>query len=535
MEPSSFVSKQRFLAWILLSGVFFLVSIGQPLGIFGDGLEYIVQTQSFIFDQSISIDTHARAEYWNETNPFEKKLVAPTNIPRTDINLPLREGSQAGGGFGSLYPSSNGKYFYVHSWIYSLVCVPFYLVLSFLSRTCNLLPTYFEYRSFAFLNSVLLAAVFAFGIKNLFGIAIAVLLILSPLGGYLSWTTPEVFQFSLLAIAFSRLSLRNTFLSAMLVGLAGAQNFPVLAFFLPLGLLQLAHREKTENFNFRDSVSKIGKLAPAYIIASIIGFSPWLIYQINFGTPNLIVSLGQASLENCNFTRLSAFLFGPLAGVLWFFPIYFFLTPVIFLKQSKGGQLELLGKLSLILVTLSLCYLMTGMVNFQSQQLGCPRYAAWIFAPVAGLLLSCSIPSSNWAKIVTCIGGIFSIAVIFFYNNFLFLTANHTRSFHPGSLPAQAQKLYRIFDFYDDPEVIYEQIQQKEILFPWEFDSRYEVSIGDGQALCLVSLRSIHNGKAKFLPKEELCQRIKIPDHESGKWLRSPVLGGYFWGKAKKP
>ena len=49
---------QGFIVWLLLSGVLFSVALSQPLSISGDGLEYIVQTQSFVLDKSISINTN---------------------------------------------------------------------------------------------------------------------------------------------------------------------------------------------------------------------------------------------------------------------------------------------------------------------------------------------------------------------------------------------------------------------------------------------------------------------------------------------
>jgi len=522
----------RFFTWLLLSGLLFCLSILQPLGIFGDGLEYIVQTQSFVFDRSISIDLELRANYWNQTNPFGEVLTPPDTGLARGAELTLKESSQSGGGFGSLYPSKQGVYFYVHSWVYSLACAPVYLTLHLLAENQEIFPSHLEYRSFGLLNSLLFAAALVLSIRSFFGLLAAVLLLCSPLGGYISWSTPEVFQFSLLAIAFSSLIRRSKFVSPLLVGIAGAQNFPALVFLLPLLLFQIPSQVSPPKSNpLRVIVIKFARLSSAYLIALIVGICPWLLYQLNFLTPNLIVYLGQASIKYCSLLRFESFLLSPLVGVLWFFPLYFLLLPSLFFFHKRQPTIERLAICLLVILTFVICYSMTGMANFHSQQLGCVRYAAWIFAPIAGLLLSELPTKSRIVASVRLLGVLLSLVIVYFYHNNLFILARHSRTNYLSTTPEQALRLYRTFDFNEDPEVLFEIVLQKEIISPWEFDSRYEIPLKNGQALCLVSLRSTTNGKVGFLPKESLCNSLVIPPVESTLWQRSPVLGGYYLHK----
>ena len=89
----------RKLIAILLFAIL-LNNLFKPIPLNGDSLEYIIQTQSLVFDQSIEILRDKRANYWNTTNPYNRELTL-INFDKT--NTELIENNQAGGGFGSLY------------------------------------------------------------------------------------------------------------------------------------------------------------------------------------------------------------------------------------------------------------------------------------------------------------------------------------------------------------------------------------------------------------------------------------------------
>lgn len=127
---------------------------------FGDGREYMLQTQSIVLDRSVSIDPLKRGSYFNETNPFGIKLGIKgpysgmekglESLQQQGIEQGLEQGlqqgesqsrkveerDQYGGGFGGLYPaldSSKEKpsLYFIHSWIYSAATVPIYICTKF--------------------------------------------------------------------------------------------------------------------------------------------------------------------------------------------------------------------------------------------------------------------------------------------------------------------------------------------------------------------------------------------------------------------
>lgn len=123
---------------------------------FGDGREYMLQTQSIVLDHSISIDPLKRGTYFNETNPFGIKLGIKSPYSGIEKSLQssqeqgqrqvqgqgqvqrkkVEENDQYGGGFGGLYTALNSSkekssLYFIHSWIYSAATVPIYICTKF--------------------------------------------------------------------------------------------------------------------------------------------------------------------------------------------------------------------------------------------------------------------------------------------------------------------------------------------------------------------------------------------------------------------
>ena len=117
--------------------------------IHGDGVEYILQTQSIALHGKIRIEDADLREHWNRTNPYGFTL----QPPRTPA--PSGGRVQAGGHWGGLYADNRGDYRYYHFWAYSLAAAPIYLLLHAVAGA----P--FEYHAFRILNGLLLLAMFA--------------------------------------------------------------------------------------------------------------------------------------------------------------------------------------------------------------------------------------------------------------------------------------------------------------------------------------------------------------------------------------
>lgn len=118
---------------------------------FGDGREYILQTQAIVLDRSLEINPFKRGTYFNETNPFGINLkLAPlqplkNELKSTSSQSPhkrdkgkVEEKDQYGGGFGGLYKTlettkHRASYYFIHSWIYSAGVAPIYVCTKFLA------------------------------------------------------------------------------------------------------------------------------------------------------------------------------------------------------------------------------------------------------------------------------------------------------------------------------------------------------------------------------------------------------------------
>jgi len=122
------MTRSRHIPHVLAAVIAVIVvyaGLSGPHILHGDGREYILQTQALVFDHALRIDTEARREYWNHTNPHGITL-QEADPPAATPSTALTESSQAGGGFGGLYPDRFGHYPYYHFWAYSAVVAPVY-------------------------------------------------------------------------------------------------------------------------------------------------------------------------------------------------------------------------------------------------------------------------------------------------------------------------------------------------------------------------------------------------------------------------
>jgi hypothetical protein len=448
----------RGLALALLALTAWL-GLRQGVELRGDGREYILQTQAIVLHGALRIEPNAARAYWNRTNPFGGELGATHPPARA-----LAEDSQAGGGFGGLYPDRAGAYRYYHFWGYSLAVAPLYALLHALwpSR---------EYWAFPLMNLLFFALPFGLAWRrrpSWFLICVGVLTLLTPLPRYLSWPHPELFCFGL---ALTGLLLathpRRGWLGATLLAVAAAQNIPIALFFPLHGCLLWRTRAAAGAPTLRSVATLGGVYLPALLVLCL----SLAYFRHHFGASNLIAQLGLARLDYASWPRVAALLASPLVGALWFYPLCFLLVPATIQRRTLPWLL--LAGVSVVCAA----WLATATANFSSDQIRALRYSAWLLVPLWWVLLHnlATPPHPNrfaWGAVASL------VTAVFMYGPRLC-----------AALPAPAATLYHLTHFADDPEVLAEHIMGREVPQPAAFHGLYIWNLPGGESLWLVSRR----------------------------------------------
>ena len=463
-KVKSFINAAAFPSFIML--VVFLALRGKPI-LVGDALEYIVQTQSIVFDGTLSVDLAARAEYWNKANPFGSSLKKVRKNTKE-----LIESAQAGGGFGSLYPDRFGSYRYIHFWGYSLLVSPIYLLLHKFTPSA-------EYWSFKVVNLfLLLIPFFIFYIRqrSFSTVFSFVIILVSPIISYIDWPHCEILLWSLVLTSFGLADTKFRRLSPLLLGVASSQNIPLALFFPLLAFLSLQWWQHD------------WWQALFYNVLGVLLASASLVYfQYYFGTPSLYDDLGFANFSYASAGRVYTLLFGPLVGAVWFFPAIFAFLPSYL--NRKNILLFLLVIVSVVATT----WLASSTSNLRSAQIGATRYSVWLMAPFHFLLISYSSLISTRKK-ASILGATLFLLVVLGWGVWRFPIKNVNNLFYQA--PA-AKYIYKVFPIIEDIEVISEIILQREIPSSDYFTDLYIWNLGKNSSLWIVPSKVI-NGSGRI-------------------------------------
>ncbi|MCX6997729.1 MAG: hypothetical protein NTV49_11730 [Kiritimatiellaeota bacterium] len=471
-------------AFIIFGALALLMTGRQPLALRGDGREYILQTQALALRGELRIDTAAAREYWNRTNPFGVELEG-TRPPARE----LREESQAGGGFGGLYPDRWGAYRYIHFWGYALAVAPVYLLLHGLGGSG------WEYQAFRVVN--LLCLLLPFGLawrrsRSWPLLVISLLALITPLPAYVSWTHPELFCFGLTLTALLTAGRpRIQGLSALLLSLAATQNLPIL-FFFPLHLLAALQRQHKTLDCGATGWPRVPLAQGARLLASYL-------------PATLLVALGLARLEYASWPRVADVFLSPLIGAVWFYPMCFLLLPALARRQSA----VLLA--AIVLTTACATWLATATTNFSSDQVGALRYTTWLLAPLWFVLLDAATEGRP-RRAIFLAGVCVTLAVSGCYHSGRWGWGDEN-----APRPRSAAALYRWLHYADDPEVLAERIMGRELPRPAAFNGAYLWKLGPRDTLWLISRRWADVNPA-------LMSALAA----GATWRRQPLLGDYL-------
>lgn len=442
--------------------------------IHGDGKEYILQAQSIAFDGTLLINTGTRRDYWNQTNPYGIELGDTRQAAES-----LSEASQAGGGFGGLYPDRFGDYRYYHYWAYSAVVAPVYLLLHLLDGSGNL-----EYLSFRVVNVCLLLAFFLLAFRespHWPALAILFLLLFSPLIPYCDWQHPELFCLTLVFAAFFLATHpKGSLASAPLLGLAASMNPPILLFLPSLALVTIRPLDLRQP-------RPLWKLAASYMIGTVIGLSSSMYFFYYFGTPNVIAQIGLASLRYASVSRALDIFFSPLVGAFFFFPALLLLHPAC---VRRGNWINVLVSAACVFLA---AWFASATSNLNSAQVGTVRYATWLLAPLWYTLFR-HIP----ARFSLSLGGVamgtalaLSTAMVFVFKYDRLLRKDIVPFGGAWRAQPEVAAMVRMLPYESDAEIVVENILGYELVHPTRFRDVYIWDLGADHYLWLFSERAL--------------------------------------------
>lgn len=325
---------------------------------YGDGVDYIIQTESFYNHLSPDLKIEDIENY----QLFNKKYKAEFYKEEAYENLKglfvpnVKFFDQRYGHF----VAKNGEIYCYHFWLYSLVNLPMRALLGVL----NLDITY----TFIITNYLLLffGLIVIFTSKNLVytnKIWTSLFLLFSPIAWYLHWPHPEVFAsvlvFSSLILFFDK----KPYWAMFLLSLASA-HFPPL--FIPVTIM-LIYTLKEEKINIRS-------LSLSFFSCFFV-ILPTIFYYYHYSIPNLIIEAGYISTKYITLNRLHSFFFDLNQGMILALPIVLIFAFYFFIRRVINRKIQVLDFLFFSVFFMSYFYLQMGNWNHGMSVVN--RYVIW--------------------------------------------------------------------------------------------------------------------------------------------------------------
>lgn len=244
----------------------------------GDGGEYILMTHA--------LSKHATPEIRaSDTRDF---LMQPTDesmpIPRAYFEA---IGSQAGTAHPAIvsgfFPNAEGHYYAMHFWLYSLMALPFYMLLKLFGMK---IVWALGLPNISFAGAALLYMRRAMPERFWTGF---VLFVSMGTTFYLPWTGPEVMSASCALIAVIAMLRGDAALSILMSGLGASQN-PPLMFLMPFALGWRLLLPRWPQLGWPGNVVKpLSKRDIAMAVGGVVlALVPFAFFQLTFGMPSLI-------------------------------------------------------------------------------------------------------------------------------------------------------------------------------------------------------------------------------------------------------
>jgi hypothetical protein len=408
---------RSLFAFLSIGLLIYLAFIKLPAR-YGDAYEYLYTSQAFL--------NHASPDLRAGDIESLRGALGRVNIPVSEKPI----------GF---YPAFSGAVYSYHFWLYSALVAPLMAVWDALFAN--------PIRAFPAFNTLLfLLALWAFELsadidRHKKTLALG-LMAFNPILWYLSWWHPEGFTYSLLLLSLTAFTRQRHALAAALAALAATQNQPALfgAFFFGCaGLVEIWKRKK-----FLDVLK--------FIPAGLIAILPSIFYWVNYGTPNLILSLGWADVKLISLQRVYDLLYDLNLGVLAFLPAVALLFSACLLSDLIRRRWK---QIFIPIVLLAMLLSASQTTNWNPGMAGIHRYAIWLVPWLVFYIFN--RPLLGWVKWIAA-GGIAAQMIIFISFGGFTQNVSYTRFTPVGQMLMDlAPTLYS-----PDPEIFYERSKDSE-------------------------------------------------------------------------
>lgn len=285
----------------------------------------------------------------------------------------------------TIMPNDEGRFYGIHFGLYSLLALPFYVLL-------KLLGAYPHY-AFTLLNlgccaCALLYLRRAMPAPATHGALSMLLVLLAGTTFYLGWTGPEVMTASCVLIACVATLRGQAGLAILCAGLAASQNPPIFLM-IPFAVAYRLLIGRYPVLQWPDSVAAALDRRELALAAAgvLLTLAPYAFFQLTFGTPSVIArDFNQSAFITAD--RLFSVFFDLNQGMVVGIPgvaLALLPAPFVLARRQRGPWLTVCALLLGVVILMAVPALST--VNWNSGGVVMTRYSYWLGMPLLALLL----------------------------------------------------------------------------------------------------------------------------------------------------
>ncbi|WP_139236543.1 hypothetical protein [Rugamonas rubra] len=379
VSPSGTLHRLKSLAWPGLLMLLLSIYILLHTRISGDGGEYVLMSHALFKHGSAILRPDDVKAYLGLPLAEVMRVGVPDHVFQLLLQQMQSSKPDIVAGF---FPDAGGRFMAIHFWMYSLLAVPYYALLSMLGVSPVL--------AFGMLNLSFAGGALYYLCRAMprhAGLA-GTAFLLTGSSFYLSATGPEVMAASCVLIACIAMLRGELGLACLMAGLGASQNPPLLLL-LPAALAVRLLLAKRPDLAWPDC-----RLRPwnAYDLAGMaagaaLALLPFAFFQAEFGVPSLIAKYF-TSPDLITPNRLFSLLFDLNQGMVVGMPALLaalLLPPFLLDADRRGRWLPAAGLLCAVVLGMALPSL--SATNWNSGSVVTSRYAYWLGMPL--LVLAC--------------------------------------------------------------------------------------------------------------------------------------------------
>lgn len=379
----------------------------------------------------------------------------------------------------TIMPNDAGRFYGIHFGLYSLLALPFYVLLKPFGA--------YPHHAFALLNLAFCAGACVVLRRALPGRCVLAMLLFLVAGTtfYLNWTGPEVLTASCVLVACVATLRGQPGLAILCAGLAASQNPPIFLL-IPFAVFYRILLARYPALLWPDSVAAAWNRRESLLAAAgiLLALAPYAFFQAAFGTPSVIARHFNDSAFITG-ARLFSLFFDLNQGMIVGIPgvaLALLLGLVVLPHQRRGPWLAASALLLGVTILMALPALST--VNWNSGGVVMTRYSYWLGMPLLALVLLAVRQSAPQSGLVVLLGGVALQALLLASTGLL-----GGKTIYTGhSLPAR-WVLARFPQYYNPEAEIFHARTQQAVTLPLPADSVSVFSV-DGRPTKIMRHRS---------------------------------------------